>query len=263
MRKVLLFATALLCSTTMLAQDYWTPHTSGARITTDKAVARLAFPTDFKLFDLNVTPLRNEVFKTVGNASAHSTIISLPNADGQIEQFEIIEASNFEPALQAQFPEIRAFSGKGITDKYATLKLSLSPQGLQTTVFRTEKETEFIEPYSADHTVYTVFKKRAQALPWKCTTPEQKMANNIGSQITNANARSTGDVKTLRLAQSVTAEYSNYFGATSSSQVSLVLAAINATLTRCNGVYEKDLAIHLNLIAATTNVIYYNPSTDP
>ncbi len=67
----------------------------------------------------------------------------------------------------------------------------------------------------------------------------------------------------MRLAQSVTAEYSNYFGATSASQVALVLAAVNATLTRCNGVYEKDLAIHLNLIAATTNVFYYNPSTDP
>ena len=67
----------------------------------------------------------------------------------------------------------------------------------------------------------------------------------------------------MRLAQSVTAEYSNYFGATSASQVSLVLAAINATLTRCNGVYEKDLAVHLNLIANTTTVIYYNPSTDP
>src|SRR4029077_14810321 len=28
-------------------------------------------------------------------------------------------------------------------------------------------------------------------------------------------------------------------------------------------VYEKDLAVHLNLIANTTAVIYYNPSTDP
>ena len=53
----------------------------------------------------------------------------------------------------------------------------------------------------------------------------------------------------MRLAQSVTAEYSNYFGATSAAQVDLVFAAINATLTRCNGVYEKDLALHLNLIA--------------
>lgn len=263
MRKVLLFATALLCSTLSFAQDYWRPHTDAARIITDKAVARLAFPTDFKLFDLNLTPLRNEVFKTVGNASAHSTIISLPNADGQIEQFEITEASNFEPALQAKFPEIRAFSGKGITDKYATLKLSISPQGIQTTVFRTEKENEFIEPYSADHTVYTVFKKRLKALPWKCSTPEQKLSTDIGNQLPDVAARSTGDMKTLRLAQSVTAEYSNYFGATSASQVSLVLAAVNATLTRCNGVYEKDLAIHLNLIAAATNVFYYNPSTDP
>jgi hypothetical protein len=178
-----------------------------------------------------------------------------------MEQFEITEASNFEPALQAQFPEIRAFSGKGITDKNAILKLSISPQGIQTTVFRTEKETEFMEPYSADHIVYTVFKKRPRVLPWKCSTPEQILATNIDNQLNNA--RSTGDAKTLRLAQSVTAEYSNFFGATSASQVSLVLAAVNATLTRCNGVYEKDLAIHLNLIAASTNVFYYNPSTDP
>ncbi|WP_205509834.1 reprolysin-like metallopeptidase [Longitalea arenae] len=266
MRKVLLFATAMLCSTILLAQDYWRPHTDAARITTDKAIARLAFPANFKLFDLNFTPLRNEVFKTVGNAAAHSTIISLPNADGQIEQFEIIEASNFEPALQAQFPEIRAFSGKGITDKQATLKLSISPQGIQTMVFRMNKENEFIEPYSADHKVYTVFKKQPKSLPWKCTTPEQQLSAGITSQVNDMNARvarSTGDMKTLRLAQSVTAEYSNFFGATSAPQVSLVLAAVNATLTRCNGVYEKDLAIHLNLIAASTNVFYYNPSTDP
>ena len=86
----------------------------------------------------------------------------LPNADGQIEQFEVFEASNFEPALQAQFPEIRAFSGKGITDKSATLKLSISPQGIQTMVFRTEKENEFIEAYSKDHTVYAVFKSQRE-----------------------------------------------------------------------------------------------------
>ncbi|HEY8918288.1 MAG TPA: zinc-dependent metalloprotease family protein, partial [Chitinophaga sp.] len=263
MRKVLLFAAALLCSTISFAQDYWRPHTDAARITPDKAVARLAFPAEFQLFDLSFTPFRNEAFKTVRNASAHATIISLPNADGQMEQFEIVEASNFEPALQAQFPEIRAFSGKGITDKYATLKLSISPQGIQTTVFRTAKETEFIEPYSADHTVYAVFKKRPKTLPWKCSTPEQKLSDDIARKVSDVAARSTGDMKTLRLAQSVTAEYSNYFGATSASQVALVLAAVNATLTRCNGVYEKDLAIHLNLIAATTNVFYYNASTDP
>ncbi|MBP1650416.1 MAG: peptidase domain protein [Bacteroidetes bacterium] len=260
MRQVLLFVTALLCSTLSFAQNYWRPHTDGARITPDKSVSRLAFPAEYKLFDLDLTPLRTEAFRAVGNTATHGTIISLPNADGQIEQFEIVEASNFEPALQAKFPDIRAFSGKGITDKSAILKLSISPQGIQTTVFRVEKETEFIEPYSSDHTVYSVFKKQPKALPWKCGTPEQKLVTDLSN---NVAARSTGDLKTLRLAQSVTAEYSNYFGATSSSQVALVLSAVNATLTRCNGVYEKDLALHLNLVSTTTNVFYYNASTDP
>ena len=67
----------------------------------------------------------------------------------------------------------------------------------------------------------------------------------------------------MRLAQSCNGEYSNFFGAFNSSQVALVLAAFNATLTRCNGCYEKDLAVHLNLIAQTTAVIFYDPATDP
>lgn len=255
---------------TVMAQEgnYWSSNSDAGKIITDKAVARLSFPKDFKLFNLNTDPLRQELFSVVGNqASRHSTVISLPNADGQIEQFEVVEASNFEPALQARFPEIRAFSGRGITDKSATLKLSISPQGIQTMVFRTEKANEFIEAYSKDHTVYAVFRsQRAKGdLPWTCSTPEQRLAAGIDAQVTNINVagRSGGNLKTMRLAQSVTAEYSNYFGATSSAQVSLVLAAVNATLTRCNGVYEKDLALHLNLVANTTNVFYYNPSTDP
>lgn len=134
-------------------------------------------------------------------------------------------------------------------------------------VFRTDTENEFIESYAADHNTYAVFKSERSPgkLPWKCTTEDQSLTDNLSNRIKNSGItqRSTADLKTFRLAQSVTAEYSNYFGATSASQVGLVLSAINATLTRCNGVYEKDLALHLNLISATTNVIYYNPSTDP
>jgi|CXWL01.1.fsa_nt_gi hypothetical protein len=269
MRKILLFLSLLICGNALLAQNnYWSSHTDAGRVITDKSVARLSFPAAFKLFNLNTGSLRQELFSIVGDhASRHSTVISLPNADGQIEQFEIVEASNFEPALQLQFPEIRAFSGKGISDKSATLKLSISPQGIQTMVFRTEKENEFIEAYSQDHTVYAVFKSQRKAgqLPWTCSTPDQQLASGLNAQVANAGiaARSGGDLKTMRLAQSCNGEYANYFGATSSAQVALVLAAFNATLTRCNGIYEKDLALHLNLIANTTSVIYYNPATDP
>jgi hypothetical protein len=125
-----------------------------------------------------------------------------------------------------------------------------------------------MEPYSNDHAIYAVYKSHREKgnLPWTCTTTEKQMVSKINAQLsftTLSAGTSTGQLKTMRLAQSCNAEYSNYFGATSSSQVALVLAAYNATLTRCNGVYEKDLALHLNLIANTTAVIYYNPATDP
>jgi hypothetical protein len=268
-KQLLLVFTSLFMLTQAQAQttNVWSEH-EGAnnKIVTDKAVARQSFPKVFKLYDLNTESMRETLFSTRNNASKGKTIISLPNADGQIEDFEMYEASNFDDELQARFPEIRAYSGKGITDKYATLKLSISPQGIQTMVFRTDKENEFIEPYSQDHTVYSVYKSQRDKskLNWTCSTIDEPIVKGLNKAVENIQKVNDGKLRVMRLAQSCNAEYSNYFGATSPAQVGLVLAAFNATLTRCNGVYEKDLALHLNLVASSTNVIYYLPAnSDP
>jgi len=137
MKKLLLIVLAVNLTYAVTAQqNYWTYHSSTAPIAKDRGATRATFPTEFKLFDLNISALRQQLFSIVDNSSLKSVIIRLPNADGQVEDFEVNEASNFEPALQARFPEIRAYSGKGITDRFATLKLSISPQGIQTMVFR-------------------------------------------------------------------------------------------------------------------------------
>jgi hypothetical protein len=272
MKKILLLSLMIVLFTSLgFAQSdkFWSSYAEvGTKITTDKAISRLSFPKTFKLFYLNINSLRQELFTIVGNnATKHSTIISLPNVNGALEQFEVFEASNFEPALQDLFPEIRAFSGRGITDKYASLKLSISPQGIQTMIFRTEKAAEFIEAYSQDHTIYAAFNSNREkgSLPWRCTTEDHIMMDGIKSQVENTNRPEANDgtLKTMRLAQSCNGEYANFFGATSSADVALVIAAFNATLTRCNGCYEKDLALHLNLIATTTDVIFYDPVSDP
>lgn len=269
MKKQLLIALTpiLLCGYVNAQSDkFWESSLKGKNdVVTTKGATRTSFPKDFILFDLNSEAMRQTLFSAVNNASKKSVVISLPNAEGGIEKFEVFESSNFDAELQSQFPEIRAFSGKGITDKYATLKLSISPQGIQTMVFRTDKVNEFIEPYSEDKKVYAVYKSQREKgkLAWTCSTEDKKIISDISSSLPQTNKSSAGQLRTLRLAQSCTAEYSNYFGATSSAQVGLVLAAFNATLTRGNGVYEKDLALHLNIVAQSTNVIYYNAATDP
>lgn len=262
---VILFFSTVSVFVQAQTEKFWAEH-KGSDLVLSKSIQRETFPTDFKLFNLNVNSLKQVLLTAPQrtNANRSSVVISIPNNDGKLERFTMYEASNFEPELQAQFPEIRSYVGVGIDDKTAILRLSLDPRGIQTMVFRADKKTEFIEPYSQDGSVVAVYAsgRNKGKLPFTCSTPEQVIMNDL-SRNTNSTQASTGVLLNFRLALSCTAEYANYFGATSSAQSSLVLAAFNATMTRVNGVFEKDFAIRMNIIANTTSVIYYNATTDP
>ena len=120
---------------------------------------RQSFPQDYTLMQLDLAALK-QVLNTATDRFAEnktSAIISLPNSEGKLERFRVYEASNFDPALQAQFPEIRSYVGAGIDDKYAILRMSLDPRGIQTMVFRADKPAEFMEPYSQDGKIYAVY----------------------------------------------------------------------------------------------------------
>ncbi|MCX6319668.1 MAG: M12 family metallo-peptidase [Bacteroidetes bacterium] len=262
-----LFIAGSVSLTTFSQDSYWSSTTDTSNLPKDKGVTRSSFPKEFSLYQLNIAPLREQLLSIVGsNARQSSGVITLPDVTGKLERFQVWEASNFEPALQERFPDIRAYSGKSLDDPGALLKISLSPQGLQTMVSRVNgKPSEYIEPYSLDHKVYAVYKpgRYVNESKWVCSTPDEQLALNLDAQANEISRSSTGELKTFRLVLSCNGEYANYFGATSAAQVGLVLAAYNATLTRGNGIYERDLAVHLNLIANTTQVIYYNPTTDP
>ena len=206
-KSLLLLIMVVLFASLGFAQSdkFWSSHLqNGEKIITDKAAARPTFPKSFKLFDLNASQLQQQLFTIVGNINiGRSTIITLPNTNGTLEQFEVYEASNFDPALQAKFPLIRAFSGKGITDKGATLKLSFSPQGIQTMIFRTDRENEFIEAYSQDHKTYAVFNSHREKgqLAWTCSTDDHALVTDVNSQLSNRPESSDGTLKTFRLSK--------------------------------------------------------------
>lgn len=232
----------------------------------NKNVERESFPQEFKLMQLDATVLkqvlRNAPDRTLRGAKG--VVISLPNSEGVLERFEVFEASNFEPELQAQFPEIRSYAGNGIDDKFARVRMSIDPRGIQTMVHRAGKGTEFMEPYSQDGKVYSIYRSsRVKGkLPFTCATPEQNLVQDLSGK-GQLSRSSSGELLTFRLALSCTGEYANYFGATSAAQVGLVNAAYNATMTRVNGIFETDFGIHMNIVATNNNVIFYNPATDP
>ncbi|MFA5619526.1 MAG: reprolysin-like metallopeptidase [Weeksellaceae bacterium] len=189
-------------------------------------------------------------------------IISLPNANGDMEQFEVWEASNFTPELQSKFPNIRSYIGKGINDPQAYLRFSLSQFGISSMTLRAGG-SEFIEAYTTDYSKFIVFNSKshrnAGEMPFECSTPETTALSNDLNDLMNTNKSSIGVFKTFRLAQSCTGEYGQYFGGT----VEGAMAAINNTLTRVNGVFEKDFSLNLILIDNNEDVIYLDPNTDP
>ena len=66
-------------------------------------------------------------------------------------------------------------------------------------------------------------------------------------------------LRKFRLAVSATGEYTEYHGGT----VADALAAINATITRVNQVFETDLGVTLELVADNDKVIYLDGENDP
>lgn len=215
-----------------------------------------------KYYTLNVLQMKQSLSE-VSNVHSNTagTIISIPNLNGDLEQFEIWENSNFDPILQANYPEIRAYTGKGITDKSASINFSLAPIGFQTAVFRAGKDAEFIEAYDKEATIYVLFNSKnshSVTTAFKCGVVADNLSF-ISSKNTNTNLSSAGQLKTMRLAASCNGEYAQHFGGTTVG----ALSGINASMTRMNALFERDLAIHLNLIATTNNLIYLDPATDP
>ncbi len=196
------------------------------------------------------------------SVESSNTVISFPNADGQLEFFSVQEFSNMDKELAARYPEIKSYVGKGITDKMATIYFSLSPLGLQSMVVYSDHSANFIEPYTTNLSTYVVYRKSDKAPssnPFECRVIDAVQSGlNRSSIVARPNA-DDAIMRTYRLALSVTGEYTTYFGGTKA----LALAAMNNTMTRVNGVFEMDFGVHMNLIANDDVLIYTNASTDP
>ncbi|HSD08116.1 reprolysin-like metallopeptidase [Flavobacterium sp.] len=215
-----------------------------------------------KLYTLDIAHFKQSLETLHTNTQDPQKIsVIIPNSNGKMEEFLVVESSNFVPELQEQFPNIRAYSGTGITDPGASINFSISPTGIQTMVLRGNSVSEFIDPLPNDKSIYVVSNSRMRAkgeLPVTCRTVDKTLNKGLTQKASQLKSNN-GVFKTMRLALSCTGEYTKFFGGTTDN----ALAAINATMTRVNGVYNKDLAVKLLLIANEASIIFTNPTTDP
>ncbi len=201
--------------------------------------------------------------------NAKPIAISLPTLDGKIERFNVYSFPVIAKDLADQY-QLGSYVGVGIDDPSKYLRFSLAPNDFQSMIIK-DGVYQFIEPQNASKTIYGVHGKTkpSGSQGFLCSMDEDILSKKEIAQLYNTNksfANNNTDFskssdkkyRTLRLALSVTGEYTTYFGGTQAG----ALTAMNATLSRVNGVFEKDMGIHLNMVNYPT-LVYMDAATDP
>ena len=264
MRK-LIFTTLLLTITFGTAQnknDLWKKSNLSEiskRITKTDLPQKNIFELDLKTMKkmLGTSPKRENINTT------SNLIITLPNGEGKLENFKVYENSIMAPELAAKYPEIKSYMAVGIDNPNARAYFSYSPLGFKSMTLYPDQSAVFIEPVSDDSISYSVYKKsdkKKAFQKFECNVIDEAVnmvqSNNNTTYLRGAD---DGKLRTFKLALSCTAEYAAYFGGTKAA----TLAAMNNSMTRINGVFEKDFGVRLILIANNDTLIYTNPTTDP
>lgn len=222
--------------------------------------------TKTRFYELDTHGLTQKTASVINKSEADkssSTIIKLPNMSGGFDAFEVFETPVFSPELAAKFPDIKSYTGISLDGKGSRLRMSTSPDGIQTMVSHIDKPYVFMQPTSRGGNQYILYDTKAKqnvSKTFKCQTLDafNSTFNKNNELKFDEGGANNQILQKFRIAISVTGEYTAYFGGT----VAGALAGINATLTRVNEIFETDMAITFELVDAT-QLIYTNAATDP
>lgn len=84
-------------------------------------------------------------------------VMVLPDPAGGFQRFSVVDSPVMEAGLAARHPEIKTYAGRGIDDPSATLRMSVTPLGVQASV-RSSAGAWYVEPYyQRDQSLYASY----------------------------------------------------------------------------------------------------------
>ena len=188
-------------------------------------------------------------------------VLSLPLPGGGFGRFRFVESPIMEPGLAAKFPEIKTYRGQGVDDPNASVRFDLTPAGFHAMIL-SPAGSVYIDPYSRDDTDHYISYLTRDAVrqgePFSCGVQSHRGPIDKASLVA-AKAVSGATLRTYRLAVAATGEYTAFHGGT----VAQGQAAIVTAMNRVNGIYEREVAIRMVLIANNDQLVYTNSGTDP
>lgn len=248
------------------AQQLW-KSVGNQGINAGNKVDRVSEPREFKLYSLDFDALQSKLATAPSRFQTQQSnvVVAFPDSKGQMQNFRIFEASVMHPELAARHPEIQSYVGKGIDDPTATVRFSVTLFGLHAMTFSVNG-TSYIDTYTKDLKNYIVYSRESLTTTnsFECNVVEKPEDIVAEMDLDSPMMRSSNSLfKTYRLAMACTIEYAAFhvnaagLGAgTLAQKKTAVLAAMNVTMTRVNGIYEKDFALTMVLVPNNEEVIF-------
>ena len=203
-------------------------------------------------------------------------VLALPQPDGSTARFQIYESSVMAPALAARYPQIKTYSGVGLDDPTASIALDFTPLGFHAQVLSATAGTSYIDPVG---NVATVRYRSISRQDLYTNAPAGFQCGTDGPGASSGNGLNPGPLalkttvvrppvikRTYRLALACTPEYAAVFTDKQLNDFdnrNLVLSAMLKTINRVNGIFERELAVHLELIPNNDMLVFFGPFNPP
>ncbi len=234
------------------------------------------YPDKYRSLSLNYEGLKT-LLQTAPSAAIENfnrvkpVIIELPMPYGSTETFRIVETPMMEPGLANKYAEIKTYSGVSIENPRNTVKMDIGPFGFHAMVLADEGRY-FIDPISNYTTTQYMSFYRKDVPTWAntftCSTvADEQFMEETKTRLENYYNRNSSaaeiQMRNYRLALACTVEYSAAATGLTNPTKAQVLAKMVTSMNRVNGVYEKDVAVHMNIIENNDTLIYLPGAADP
>ncbi len=209
--------------------------------------------------------------EALGNSSA---IVELPLPNGQLAKYRVFSSPVMAPSLARQYPDIKTYRVVDINNPDNTGRLDLTPDGFHGMLSQ-NGETIFIDPvgdnyqsyYKGDYTSEMGGKNKPA---FNCGFHERESKAKAAGNMTRFDKAAYNraqkpdvsfgtELRTYRLAVAATGEFTAFHGGTKEKAMAAIVTGIN----RVNQVYERDVAIKLELVANNSDIVYTDASSDP
>lgn len=249
--------------------NFWT-RTEARHIENLPKMDRNAMPVRFEMYQLNLGQLKTQLLEAPDRNSGQNEalLLSFPLSDGRFETFHVFKASIMHPELASKYPEMESYVGYGTIDKTAMIRMSVTLFGFHGFILSGKSGYTYIDTFTKDLNYYIVYNKRhiTSNRGFECGVQDEPTVDTPihFSPRNNQNINSnTGIFRTYRLAMACTIEYAAFHinaaganNATLEEKKAVVLAAMNVTMTRVNGIYERDMSLTMQLVPNNDDIIF-------